>query len=151
MKPNFFFAVILAAVYSASASGQSCVTPIAVISSGALTGNTCSGSVQLPSLLDGAISNDNPQIVYRVTLASSTDVHLTLVPDASADMSMFVCPNQCSTSATCIAADQAGAGGAETVALPNAPGDYYVIVACSEGTTPACGTYTLSVSTPLSD
>jgi len=146
---KFLYAVMFTAAYSASASAQSCATPIAIATAGPVVGNTCSGSVQLPNLIDGAIQNSNPQIVYRVALASPTDVHVALQPDASTDMSMFVCPNQCSTAATCLAVDAAGAGGVENIALPDVPGDYYVIVQSSNGTAPTCGTYTLTVSAPL--
>jgi hypothetical protein len=151
MTSKLFWLAALAALWSTSAPAQSCAAPIAISFTGPITGDTCAGSAQLPSLIDGAIQNANQQIVYRMTLASSIDVALALQPGIGADMSMFVCPNQCSTTTTCMAVDANGADGVETINLPHASGDYYVIVQSSNGALPACRTYTLTVQTPLGD
>jgi len=104
----------------------------------------------LPYLANGAIAFVGNQDIYRLTVLDGTDVQLHLSPEAGLDLAVFVCRNQCSTYATCVATiDDGGAGVQETAPLPSGPGDYYVIVGATTLATSTCGNYSLTVSTPL--
>jgi hypothetical protein len=146
-----FFCLIVFALCASSVVAQTCASPIQITTTGTITGTTCSGTSELPSLVNGSMTGGQ-QIVHRITLApgASPGIELSLQPDAGADMSLFVCSNMCSPAASCIAAvDDNDIGGVETASLPNTPGDYYIIVQTSAGETPACGGYSLTVASPL--
>src|ERR1700742_3532780 len=99
MTPRIFLFAALAGLLPAAAFAQSCAAPIELpAATTTLTGNTCTGSVELPNLIDGAILNENQQHVYHVKL-TGPNVGVQVQSTASADMSMFVCPTQCSTTA----------------------------------------------------
>jgi hypothetical protein len=132
------------------AFGQTCANPTALVSAGSLTGNTCTSTNQLPYIANGAISAGGNQDVYYIHTANGHSVLLTVQPDPSVDMGLFVCRNQCSTYATCVAALDPGVSGTTTTAtLPDGPGDYYVIVGTASAA--SCGSYTLSLIPPLND
>ncbi len=133
-----------------TASAQTCASPTPIVSTGTFPGNTCTNTNQLPYLANGAISVAGNQDVYFIHAVNAQSVSLTLVPDASVDMALFICRNQCSTYTTCIAAVDAGvAGGTVSAPLPDGPGDYYVIVGSTSAGT--CGNYDLNVIAPLND
>ena len=69
MTPRIFLFAALAGLLPAAAFAQSCAAPIELpAATTTLTGNTCTGSVELPNLIDGAILNENQQHVYHVKL-----------------------------------------------------------------------------------
>jgi hypothetical protein len=132
------------------AFAQTCAVPITIPTIGAFNGNTCTSTNQLPYLANGAIAVIGNEDVYHLTAANANSIVLTAQPEAALDLALFVCRNQCSTYATCIAAvDAGGAGAAESTQLPDGPGDYYVIVGTANPATPICGSYTLIVAGPL--
>lgn len=138
---------------AAPAAAQTCASPIQInTTSSVVTGTTCAGTTQLPSLANGAMIGGQ-QIVHRITLGSGAQpgINVSLQPEAGVDMALFVCPNACSPVVTCSAVDAQGAGGTETAPLPNTAGDYYIIVQSSTGTAPVCGGYSLVVTAPLND
>ena len=146
-----FLCLATMSMFALSGVAQTCTTPIPIVASGTVSGTTCSGTTQLPSLVNGAMTGGQ-QIVYRATFATGLFpyVDLSLQPDAGVDMSLFVCPNACSSTASCIAAvDDNGAGIAEIASIPNPAGDYYIIVQAAPGSGPVCGGYSLTLSTPL--
>jgi hypothetical protein len=145
-----YVCVVILMSIAATADAQTCAAPIVLTNSNVVSGNTCSGTTQLPSLVNGAIAGGQ-QIVYRISVAPGTfsNITPTLQPDAGTDVAMFVCANTCSPTASCIAAvDQQGAGGAESASIPNPTGDYFIIVQDVVGG-PSCGSYTMFVSVPL--
>ena len=143
------FALIQIAV-DLPALAQTCANPTAIVSAGTLTGNTCASANQLPYLVNGAISTQGNQDVYLIHTSNPGPIFLSVQPNASVDMALFVCRNQCSTYATCVAAFDPGvAGTAVGATLPAAPGDYYIIVGTSSPAT--CGQYTLTVAPQLND
>ena len=128
---------------------QTCANPTALVNAGTLSGNTCTSTNQLPYLANGAISTAGNQDVYLVDTARTGPIFLAVQPDASVDMGLFVCRNQCSTYATCIAIDTGVAGTEVSATLLSGPGDYYVIVGAAS---PAiCGHYTLTLAPQLND
>lgn len=140
-------ALLLLAIFLAveDVAAQSCASPIALV--GSTTGNTCNGTNQLPYLGNGAIAANGAQDIYHIVAANAQSLSIQVQPDTGVDLALFICPNQCSTYATCIAAvDDGGAGMAETAALPDGPGDYYVIVGAT-GT--GCGGYSVKLVAPL--
>jgi len=144
-------AAVLLLIAAMHASAQTCATPIAAIPLGSYSGNTCNNSTHLPALANGAIvTNGGGEDVYHISGANLSQVSLILQPGAGVDLALFVCPNQCSTYATCIAAvDNGGAGAMESVLLSDGPGDYYVVVASVAAVTPNCGSYNLFVQAPV--
>lgn len=144
------FLLLMQTAIISSAFAQTCASPTALVSAGTTTGNTCTSTNQLPFLANGAISASGNQDVYFVHVADGHSILLSVRPDASVDMGLFVCRNQCSTYATCVAAADSGTAGTTTNAtLPDGPGDYYVIVGTSS--TATCGNYTLTLVPPLND
>jgi hypothetical protein len=142
-------AAVLMLIAAMPASGQTCASPIPIVGT-AFSGNTCNNSTHLPALANGAIlTGGGGEDVYHISGADLSQVSVALQASAGVDLALFVCPNQCSTYATCIAAVDNGAGAIESVPLPDGPGDYYVIVASVAAVTPNCGSYNLSVSGPL--
>ena len=132
------------------AFAQTCAAPILIAGIGAVAGNTCASTNQLPYLANGAIAVIGNEDIYRLTAANANLIQLHVQPEAGLDLALFVCRNQCSTYATCIATvDNGGAGVAESTQLPDGPGDYYVIVGTAASTSPTCGNYSLTVSGPL--
>ncbi len=132
------------------AFAQTCTNPTALVSVGSWTGNTCTSTNQLPYVANGAIATGANQDVYFVHTANAGSIALSLQPNASVDMGLFVCRNQCSTYATCVAAIDPGvAGEAASTTLPPGPGDYYIIVGTASSA--SCGDYTLTLAVPSSD
>ena len=126
---------------------QTCAAPTEIVTTGAFNSDTCSSTNQLPYLANGAIAAFGNQDVYHLRVADGTGVTLNAQPQPAVDLALFVCRNQCSTYATCVAtADAGGAGFAEAATLPAGPGDYYVIVSSGQV---QCGSYSLSVAAPL--
>lgn len=141
-------ALLLLATFLAidHACAQTCASPLALPLPWT-TGNTCNSTNQLPYLANGAVAAAGAQDIYHGVAVNAQSVSIQVQPDAGIDLALFICPNQCSTYATCIAAvDDGGAGVAETAALPDGPGDYYIIVGATGS---GCGGYTLSVIAPL--
>jgi hypothetical protein len=134
------------------ASAQTCASPIAITDTGTVTGNTCNNTNQLPYLANGAISVIGNQDVYYIDALNAHSITLTVQPEATVDLGLYICRNQCSTYASCTAAVDPGvAGTAVSAPLPDGPGDYYVIVAASGSLGPMCGNYTLTLTAPLDD
>jgi hypothetical protein len=132
------------------AFAQTCAAPITIAATGVFNGNTCTSTNQLPYLANGAIAVIGNQDIYRLTSVNANAITLNAQPEAGLDLALFVCHNQCSTYATCIAAvDNGGAGVAESTQLPEGPGDYYIIVGTAASTSPTCGNNTLTVAGPL--
>ena len=128
------------------AFAQSCVTPVEITNTGAFAGNTCISSNQLPYIANGAIATQGKQDIYHVHVVDGTGVTFNLTPEASVDLGLAVCRNQCSTYATCTSVVDSGVPGATQVApLPDGPGDYYIII----GGGSTCGNYNLYVAAPL--
>jgi hypothetical protein len=149
MKLIHAFSCIALIAFATTGSAQTCASPIILATTPqAVTGTTCAGTQQLPTFANGAI-NGTQQIVHRIrTTAPTTGLQVSVQPEPSQDVAVFVCSNQCSPTATCVAAvDDNGGGGAETASIPSAPGDYYVIVQ-NVGT---CGSYSLVFTGPLND
>jgi hypothetical protein len=139
------FIALLGFAISPDASAQSCATPTQIVAAGsAFSGDTCNNTNQLPFLANGAISAPGSQDIYHMSVGDGSGFVLSVVPDSGVDASVFICRNQCTTYATCVAAvDFGGAGFTETATLPPGVGDYYIVVQ----TAPAqCGSYNLSVS-----
>lgn len=114
---------------------------------GVFNSDTCNSTNQLPYLANGAIAAFGNQDVYHLRVSDGSGVTLGVLPQPAVDLALFVCRNQCSTYATCVAAVDAGAAGSlETATLPAGPGDYYVVVSSSQA---QCGGYNLSVTAPL--
>ncbi len=134
------------------AFAQTCASPIALTDTGISTGNTCNNTNQLPFLANGAISVIGNQDIYYIHALNAHSVTLTVQPEATVDLGLYICRNQCSTYASCTAAVDPGvAGVAASAPLPDGPGDYYVIVAASGSLGPMCGNYTLTLTAPLND
>jgi hypothetical protein len=136
-----------------SVQAQSCVTPIPVFFPGPLQANTCNSSNQVTSTANGMLDMPGQDVVYKVTLGASVPyVTFTLQPNAATDLSLSVCRFCGGVSASCIEiADSHGAGGLETIYLPQpAAGDYYVIVdSVVRGPPIGCGAFTLTTTAPL--
>jgi hypothetical protein len=149
MKIYRFLAMALLTSLSIPTFAQTCASPIEITTAINVSGSTCSGSKQLPSLANGAIAGTDHQIIFHASFANSNASSFVLHPDTGQDMALFVCPNQCSPLATCIAAvDENADGGVETAPIPDGPGDYFVIV---QSTGATCGGYTLNILAPLDD
>lgn len=129
---------------------QTCATPLPIAAGMPLNGNTCASTNQLPYVANGAIAFSGKQDIYLFTTANANLIQLQVQPEAGLDLALFVCRNQCTTYATCIATvDDRGVGVTESTQLPDGPGDYYVIVGTAASTLPTCGNYTLTVTGPL--
>jgi hypothetical protein len=127
-----------------AASAQSCAAPIEVTYVGEYSSNTCNNSNQLPYLANGAISAPGSQDVFHMRVSDGTGFNLQVQPPTGVPVSMFVCRNQCSTYATCIAAvDSDGASLTSMVPLPPGAGEYYIVVQTAIA---QCGSYNLVVS-----
>ena len=149
MKLTVVLFVIASFAASATGFAQTCASPIALATTPlVVSGTTCAGTTQLPTLVNGAIAGTQ-QIVHRVTVGTPVSgFAVTVQPEAGFDVATFVCPNQCSPTASCVAAvDSNGAGGSETAQIPGTPGDYYIIVQSVN----TCGSYSLVLTAPLSD
>ena len=133
--------------------GQTCAEPIEITNvPGQYSGNTCNNTNQLPYLANGAISVIGNQDIYYIHALNAHSVTLTVQPEATVDLGLYICRNQCSTYASCTAAVDPGiAGVAASAPLPDGPGDYYVIVAASGSLGPMCGNYTLNLTAVFND
>src|SRR5262249_14440489 len=143
-RSRLSLAIALVTMLPASnATSQTCASPVPIAFNSPVLGNTCNSTNQLPYLVNGAIAASGSQDIYRVTVLDGRLITLYVEPVAGVDLAVFVCPNECSTYSSCIiAADSEGAGGVETAALPDGPGDYYVIVGATAALT--CGGYSLT-------
>jgi hypothetical protein len=146
------FRIAVATLLMSVASGvvaQTCASPISIVSAGTSTGNTCSGSNQLPYIANGAIENSENQDIYFVHATNAQSVTLTVTPQAGVDLQLAICRNQCSTYATCTSVVDSGiAGAVQSAPLPDGPGDYFIIVGGTLSSTPSCGSYTLNLAAP---
>jgi hypothetical protein len=132
------------------AFAQTCANPTALVSAGSFAGNTCTSTNQLPYVANGAIATGGNQDVYFIHTTDGHSIFLNVQPNATVDMSLLVCRNQCSTYTTCVAAVDPGvAGTTASATLPDGPGDYYVIVGTASAA--SCGSYTLTLFSPLND
>jgi hypothetical protein len=149
MNPIRTLLVFLLLGLSMPVFAQTCAAPIPITALSPMSGNTCASTNQLPYLANGAISFLGNQDIYHLAVADGTQVQVHVTPEAGLDLAVFVCRNQCSTYATCVATvDDGGAGVQETAPLPDGPGDYYVIVGTAVSAL-TCGNYQLTVSMPL--
>ena len=136
-------------IVAAPVFAQSCANTIPITFGGNFTGNTCSGTNQLPALANGAIQASGPQAVYALQDLSSQYLNetLTLTADPSANLSVFVCRNPCSTYASCVAVADVGSNGSGAAYL-STPAAYFVVIGSTAGT---CGAYSLTVSGTFND
>jgi len=149
-NPLRYLCALLILCPALPAFAQTCAAPIAIVATGFFNGNTCASTNQLPYLANGAIAVIGNEDIYRLTAVNANAITLNVQPEAGLDLALFVCRNQCSTYATCIATvDNGGPGVAESTQLPDGPGDYYIIVGTAAQVAPQCGNYTLTVSAPL--
>jgi hypothetical protein len=152
MKTINLFRLACASVILIAAApvfAQSCVNTIPIASGGNFNGNTCSGTNQLPALANGAIQASGPQAIYALQDLSAIYLNetFTLTAAPSANLSVFVCRNPCSTYASCVAVADVGSGGSGAAFVSN-PAAYFVVIGSAAGT---CGAYSLTVSGTFND
>ena len=149
MKITYVLFLIASLTASTMGFAQTCAAPIVLATTPlVVNGTTCAGTTELTTLVNGAIAGTQ-QIVHRVSVGTpASGFTVTVQPEPGFDVATFVCSNQCSPTASCVAAvDNNGAGVSETAQIPSTPGDYYVIVQSVN----TCGSYSLVLTAPLGD
>jgi hypothetical protein len=143
-------AILLAAATPAYA--QTCANPIEVPVIQGFNATTCGSPNNLPYVANGAISIlQGENVVYHVgTVNNPYAGQVSLQPEPTVDLALFVCRAPCSTYSTCFAVADNGPGAQNVADIPAGASDFYIIVGHVTGV-PTCGNYSLDFIYPLSD
>jgi hypothetical protein len=127
---------------AASASAQTCASPLPLLLSPSATGDTCTSTNSLNLLAGGALDSPQKDVIYR--LDSTTRLRGTLGFGAGTwPNAMAVLMDDCAEGASASAAWDAGTP-ATLTDLP--PGDHFLVVTSAPWSPPTeCGAYQLDV------
>lgn len=138
-----------------TANAQTCTatagnSPLTGANSGqVLSINTCTATDQLAVACNGLSPIGNsPDAVWQLTIGpGASSGNITVTPNGAAwDPYLIVMAGACSGGSTCVVdADNAGAGAAETGAVPGA-GNYWLMITDESGLT-SCGTAAVTLGT----
>lgn len=116
--------------------------PLQVNSS--VSGNTCNGSFDLPSLASGSTRNPSPAVLYSFTLPEPRNGTFAIAEPTPIGAALFLCETPCGPATRCIATGDAG----NPLTFSQLQGTWYLVVKPAGGPA-ACGAYTLTHTGPL--
>lgn len=146
------------ALHSGSSFAQTCAAPGATITLpnfATLFNSTCTGADEFNSICQGSITALGTSSVYRLNNPNPlpSGVFIRVDPPDSYDVAIFLIgPDSCLQTTPCIGADDAaGPGGVETIAIDSnlAPGEYYLVIDSTAGTTGCLPSIVQIMSVPV--
>ena len=118
--------------------GNIAVTGTPISAGSSISGNTCNGQSQFPSIASGTTRFPGLTLVHPLTLGPSANFALQVIP-SSGPLMAFACPAGSGPSGPCVSAINSPA---QNLNFPHLPaGDYQVVIGRTDG---ACGNYILS-------
>lgn len=118
--------------------GNIAVTGSQIGTGSSISGNTCNGQSQFPSIASGTTRLPGLTLVHPLTLGPSVNFAVQVIP-SSGPLMAFACPAGSGPSGPCVSAVNAPG---QHLFFPHLPaGDYQVVIGRTDG---ACGAYTLS-------
>lgn len=118
--------------------GDIAVTGTPISAGSSISGNTCNGQSQFPTIASGTTRLPGLTLVHPLTLGPSANFALQVIP-SSGPLMAFACPAGSGPSGPCVSAINSPA---QNLNFPHLPaGDYQVVIGRTDG---ACGNYILS-------
>ena len=118
--------------------GNIAVTGTPISAGSPISGNTCNGQSQFPSIASGTTRLSGLSVVHALTLGASASFAVQMIPGTES-MVAFACPAGSGPSGPCVSAIRAKA---QDLAFQNLPaGDYQVVIGVTDG---SCGSYILN-------
>lgn len=122
----------------------SCPAGLPIPVGSVVSGSTCTGSYDLPTLASGSTRNRSPAVLYRFTLPEPRHGSFTVTEPMPFGAALFLCEVPCGPATRCIATGDAG----NPLTFSQLQGTWYLVVKPAGGPA-ACGNYTLTYNGPL--